>query len=101
MVILNFGSYQLIVSNLNLKPLKKFKVYSGDKKRGFQVYLEMKNLEIKYFYLFSMTSFTKPVTCLNKMMTRTDHQISWLDWSRTGHDQAGHKSLKIPFFNFF
>jgi hypothetical protein len=27
-------------------------------------------------------------------VTRADYQIDWSGWSRAGHDQTGHKSLK-------
>ncbi len=31
---------------------------------------------------------------------KTGHQIDWSGWSRAGHDQTGHKSLKTQISQF-
>ena len=43
-----------------------------------------------------VTGHVKLVTGHDKKLNflKTGHQIDWSGWSRAGHDQTGHKSLK-------
>jgi hypothetical protein len=43
-----------------------------------------------------VTGHEKLVTGHDKKLNflKTGHQIDWSGWSRAGHDQTGHKSLK-------